>query len=109
MKKYFKGATSALLSIMLAALTGCQSLPGSPGLGSFINPSPTSNNITSSVQAAFDNEPVLRGIPIKIEARNETVRLSGYVKTIRQSDMAAFIASKVNGVKVVDNNLIVRK
>ncbi len=103
--------TKSILAIMLAiTLTGCQTTArGTPGMGGFINNLPTTNNLASSVQAAFDNEPVLTGMPIKIEAQGDMVRLSGYVKTIRQSDMAAFVASKVNGVKMVDNNIIVKK
>jgi osmotically-inducible protein OsmY len=111
MQIYFKSIIAALLSLILIGLTGCQNLPGSNPMagGNIFNPSANSNNLAASVQAAFDNDPVLTGVPIKIEAQNDTVHLSGYVKTIRQSDTAAMLASRVNGVKVVDNSLIVRK
>ena len=47
--------------------------------------------------------------PIQVEAHQGQVILSGYVKTIRQSDVAGDIATKTAGVRAVENNLIVRK
>ncbi len=88
-------------------LAGCQTMSG-PGFigGSQQN---TDMSITAAIQAGFDSNPQLAGVPVKIETTNGNVQLSGYVKTIRQSDMAADLASKANGVKFVENNLIVRK
>lgn len=46
---------------------------------------------------------------IHIETNKDTVYLSGYVKTIRQSDEAYIAALRTPGVKAVENNIIVRK
>ena len=66
-------------------------------------------SITDSVRGTLANNNQLVGIPIEVQSTNGIVELSGYVKTIRQSDTALELATKVPGVKGVQNNLIVRK
>ena len=104
MKKYF---IMPFLAALLTLLAGCQTLSG-PGniMGS---KHPSDSAITASVIAAIDNSNQFVGVPVTVETKNANVLLSGYVKTIRQSDVAADLASKVDGVKFVENNLIVRK
>lgn len=66
--------------------------------------------ITESIQRSIvANEQFVSAKPISIETHQGHVRLSGYVKTIRQSDVAADIATKTAGVRKVENELIVRK
>lgn len=96
---------SALL-LPLLALSACQQWSGMPSLGA--RPQ-NDNNITTSVQAALDNSGLFVNVPITIETKHHEVMLSGYVKTIRQSDVAADLASKTPGVTKVSNHLIVRK
>jgi osmotically-inducible protein OsmY len=66
-------------------------------------------SLNNAVSSALMSNALLAGLPIRVETDHANVRLSGYVKTIRQSDVAGDISSKVNGVKFVENNLIVRK
>lgn len=88
------------------SLSGCQTL-SSIDLGSLHH---SDSNITESVKMAIaNNNQFIDAPPIHIETQNGHVLLSGYVKTIKQSDVAADVASKVPGVKMVENNLIVRK
>lgn len=104
MKKYY---LIGLMSAMLSLLTGCQSVSGDNSfLGSFVS---SDESINTAVNTAFVNNDQLAALPIHTETVNGTVLLTGYVKTIRQSDVAGDIASKVAGVKAVENNLIVRK
>lgn len=65
--------------------------------------------ITTTISQRFAQNPLLAESRINIQTEHHVVSLSGYVKTIRQSDVAADIASKVDGVKSVQNNIIVRK
>jgi len=95
-----------LLASSLFALLGCQKVPYLQGFGRLNN---SDGNITASVHAKLNESGQFSGVPITIETQNARVRLSGYVKTIRQSDVAADLAAKVPGVAGVDNNLIVRK
>lgn len=86
-------------------MAGCQMLTS----GNLFAPRFSDDAITSSVNQAMMNNINLAGIPIHVETHQGNVMLSGYVKTIRQSDTAGDVASKVPGVKSVQNNLIVRK
>lgn len=102
----------ALLGLVLILPMGCQTVSG--GTGVVVTPgsrflSSSADRTSASVHSALSKDPQLAGVPIQVDVQNGNVRLSGYVKTIRQSDMAAFLASKAHGVKTVENNLIVRK
>ncbi|WP_115221949.1 BON domain-containing protein [Legionella donaldsonii] len=102
MRKYYQGM---LIALGFSLLTGCQMFSG----GNLFQPRLSDESLTASVNTAFINTPELAPVRIHVEAHNGIVLLSGYVKTIRQSDTAGDVASKVNGVKGVENNLIVRK
>jgi hyperosmotically inducible protein len=98
MKKYYR---NGLIGLCFAFLVGCQSINSNVGLSGY--------NLTDAVNSAFMNHPELAPLAIHIETQKGTVFLSGYVKTIRQSDTALEIAGKVPGVRTVQNGLIVRK
>ncbi|MBA2709570.1 MAG: BON domain-containing protein [Tatlockia sp.] len=95
----------ALTGLVFTFLVGCQSSPST----NFFSSGNSPQNLRAAVSTAFMNNPDLASVPIQIDVQNGTVLLSGYVKTIRQSDNAAEIASKISGVKYVQNGLIVRK
>lgn len=103
MKKYYP-----LLAIgaVLCLSTGCQSVPGN---SLFVSQATSDNAITASINNTFANNAQLAGIPVHVETNHGSVLLTGYVKTIRQSDVAGDLATKTPGVKAVENNLIVRK
>lgn len=102
MKKYCR---SALIGAGLVLMTGCQMFTGE----SLFNPRLSDDAITSSVNQAMMNSQELSTVRVHVETNKGNVVLSGYVKTIRQSDTAGDIAGKVAGVKSVQNDLIVRK
>ena len=95
-----------LIPLLAVLLGACQGMTGAGMPGNIFQ---TDSSVTTSVQTALAGNPQVAGVPIKVDAANGRVQLSGYVKTIRQSDVAADVAGKVKGVKAVDNNLIVRK
>ncbi len=66
---------------------------------------PTSNTIKQYIEDAIDRNPYLREDAISVFADNETVTLSGEVDNYFEKYEAADIASKVLGVKSVNNNL----
>lgn len=103
---------TALIAAFLMFLAGCQSGLRSNNL--FANPFNSSSypapmTLTQSVQDALagSDDPVLA--QVHVEANQNTVILSGYVKKIRQSDMAEQLARQVPGVQNVENHLIVRQ
>lgn len=86
-------------------LTGCQYMPAN-GLFEF---GPKDTQITQAVHQALNNNANLAPFVFHVETAERVVYLSGYVKTIRQSDTAEMIAKEVAGVRSVENNIIVRK
>ena len=101
-----KFSLRTMVSILILGLfIGCQYVPGS-NLLSF---GPSDMNISEAVHVALENDPELAPFTFHIETSERVVYLSGYVKTIRQSDDAERLASQVRGVKKVENNIIVRK
>jgi hypothetical protein len=109
MKKYLN--FGILAGFLL--LAGCQTRnSGNGGLftGDLFNSSPTYGmSLAQSVQNALvrSEDPVIANV--HIETNQNKVILSGYVKKIRQSDVAEQIARQVPGVQAVENNLIVRQ
>jgi hyperosmotically inducible periplasmic protein len=105
MKNCFK---IAVITTLMMLLFGCQNnnMLSSGNIPFMMN---SDAAITDSVRATFANHTQLAGIPIDVQSTNGIVELSGYVKTIRQSDTALELATKVPGVKGVQNNLIVKK
>jgi osmotically-inducible protein OsmY len=99
------GYRSLLLALGFILLIGCQSTQ----VENIFRLQPNDSDITTSVNSAFMTNKILAPTHITVDTMNGTVYLSGYVKTIRQSDTAEDIAKKVGGVKMVQNNIIVRK
>lgn len=96
-----------ILAILFASLTACHTPTSGEMPWSFGGHSDAA--IGASVSTTLASNELLAGLPIRVEVKQGTVQLSGYVKTIRQSDVAGDLVSHVDGVKLVENNLIVRK
>ena len=94
-----------MIGACLGLLVGCHTT-NYPGLFAY---GPSDQAVTASVGSAFMHNRALATAPIHIETHQGTVFLKGYVKTIRQSDMAVDVATRVPGVRAVRNELIVRK
>ena len=91
----------------LSLLTACQTNSVN---NSLFSPFPSANvSLAQSVQETLmqNDDPVITRV--HVESNQNTVILSGYVKKIRQSDVAEQIARQVPGVQAVQNNLIVRQ
>ena len=98
---------SVLVATIFALLVGCQT----PTNETFFTSNLTNNDktITTAVLEAMLINEDLSNLNVHVETVNGIVSLSGYVKTIRQSDTSEDIARKIPGVKSVQNNIIVRK
>jgi hyperosmotically inducible protein len=101
MKKYNR----IIVSLGFLLMVGCGMVNKIPPFGF----RQSDEAITASVNQAFINSKILGVTPVHVETHQGNVLLTGYVKTIRQSDTAADVAASVPGVKSVQNNLIVRK
>ena len=108
MRSVYKGV---ILSLGTVFLLGCQQMQEQSNPIATIFQAPRSNDavISEAVNEALINNIELSRYRFRVDTVNAVVTVSGYVKTIRQSDKAGEIASKVPGVKSVHNNVIVRK
>lgn len=103
-----------LLKIILGScvifLASCQTTTTSNPVTNMFSfaPPPTELNLAQSVQDALvrSGDPVVGQVHVQTD--QNVVVLSGYVKKIRQSDVAEQITRKVPGVSNVVNRIIVR-
>jgi osmotically-inducible protein OsmY len=100
-----KRVLNALVAGFFLLLAGCQSTT----VGTMFSPYPAGMSLAQSVQDALarNEDPVIA--QVHVETNQNTVILSGYVKKIRQSDVAEQIAHQVPGVQTVENNIILRR
>lgn len=111
MQKYL---IKAMIAGVLVILAGCQTNSGqgvfssNPGNPSF-SPFSPSMSLAQSVQEALmrSDDPVIA--QVHVQTNQNMVILSGYVKKIRQSDVAEQIAGRIAGPQNVQNNIIVRQ
>ena len=100
-------AVFALLSLSLATLIiapGCTSSATSASTGEYIDDSV----VTTKVKTAYLNDKGTPGGAISVETYKGTVNLSGFVDTAEQKAKAESLAAKVEGVKSVSNNIVVK-
>ncbi|MCB2018548.1 MAG: BON domain-containing protein [Hydrogenophaga sp.] len=97
-------ALSAALAIGAVAMTGCAVSRDQQSVGSYIDDA----TITTQVKARFAESPVVSAMSIKVETLKGMVQLAGFAKNAAEREMAQTIASKVNGVQGVVNDIIVK-
>jgi osmotically-inducible protein OsmY len=97
------------IGIFLAFLAACQSTQGTSSLFNPFGSSSTSGtSLTQRVQEALVSHEDLALAKIHVQTQYDVVILTGYVKKIRQSDVAEQVARQVPGVRSVENHIIVR-
>ena len=95
------------ISTAVAALfvsAGCAVTRGQETVGAYID----DTTITTQVKARFIDNKLVDAASIQVETLNGTVLLSGFAKNATEKGTAADIARRVNGVKVVRNEIAVR-
>jgi len=95
---------AAVAAIALLSATGCAVTRGQETVGAYVDDAA----ITTSVKARFVDNPDVDASSIKVETLNGTVMLSGFAKNINERSTAEAITRKVNGVKMVRNEIVVR-
>jgi osmotically-inducible protein OsmY len=96
---------AALLSTMLLTTAlGCASTPHHEGSGEYVDDSV----ITTKVKTAILNEPGLKVTDIGVETFKGKVQLTGFVNSNADMQGAVRVASAVNGVKSVSNDMQVK-
>jgi osmotically-inducible protein OsmY len=93
-----------VLLTMIAIIGACASTSKKESTGEYIDDSV----ITTKVKSQLAADDFLKSFQISVETYKRTVQLSGFVASNAAVDKAGEIASNVNGVKMVKNDLIVR-
>jgi osmotically-inducible protein OsmY len=90
--------------MMIAAFMACASTPQQTSTGEHID----DTVITTKVKTELANDNFLKSFQISVETRKGIVELSGFVDSQYAVDKAGQIARGVEGVKSVNNALIVK-
>jgi hyperosmotically inducible periplasmic protein len=93
-----------LIALALLTTTGCAVTRGQETVGAYIDDAA----ITTTVKSRFVENKQVDASSISVETLNGTVMLSGFAKNTTEKTTAGSIASNVNGVKSVTNNITVR-
>ncbi len=95
---------SLVALMMIAAFMACASTPQQTSTGEYID----DTVITTKVKTELANDNLLKSFQISVETRKGIVDLSGFVDSQYAVDKAGEIARGVEGVKSVNNALIVK-
>ena len=104
MKKSYIVIRFLVVFIMIAAFVACASTPKQEGTGEYFDDSV----ITAKIKTQLATDDFLKSFQISVESRKGIVQLSGFVDSQAAVDKAGKIASDVEGVKSVKNDLIVK-
>ncbi|MDB6064865.1 MAG: transport-associated protein [Pedosphaera sp.] len=89
-------------AVAVTGLTGCHTQGRSTG--TYID----DRMVSSRVKGALNDAPVYKYPNVDVSSFNGTVQLNGFVATPEQKAQAAQIASQVDGVKQLVNNITVQ-
>jgi osmotically-inducible protein OsmY len=104
MKKRYTVIRFVVALLMIAAFVACASTPKQESTGEVVDDSV----ITTKIKALIASDDILKAFQISVETRKGVVELSGFVNTQKDKDKAGQIARGVEGVKSVQNALIVK-
>jgi osmotically-inducible protein OsmY len=93
-----------ILTALMALSLGCASTAKHEGTGEYIDDSV----ITTKVKAMIFDESTLKSGEINVETFKGVVQLSGFVSSQANIDKAVEVARKVNGVKMVNQDMRVK-
>jgi osmotically-inducible protein OsmY len=94
----------ALTLAFQTGLIGCSATPVQESTGEFLD----SSLITAKVKTKLIDDRITGGFQISVYTFKGVVHLSGIVNSDYEKDYASKIARDVNGVKHVENKLVVR-
>ena len=94
-------AVAAMVTITTA---GCAVTRGQESVGAYVD----DTAITTAVKARFVENQQVDAVAISVETMKGTVMLSGFAKNQSERSNAEIVARKVNGVKSVRNEIVVR-
>lgn len=96
--------SAAVTAAALLTMPGCAVTRGQQTMGAYVDDA----WITSTVKTRFVESKDVDAAAISVETLNGTVMLSGFAKNATEKAAADGIARKVNGVKAVKNEIVVK-
>ena len=93
------------LAVTLLTSAGCAVTRGQQTAGAYVDDSV----ITAGVKTRMLEDERVAGTSITVETLNGTVMLSGFAKSEAEKAAAESIAKRVDGVKVVKNEIAIRR
>jgi len=97
-------AAVAAVALVTVAASGCAVSRGQETTGAYIDDA----SITTAVKSRFVEDTKVDAASITVETLNGTVMLSGFAKNATEKSTAESLAWKVQGVKAVKNQIVVR-
>ncbi len=95
---------AAMTAIVLLTTSGCAVHRGQETVGAYID----DTGITTLIKSRFAEDKQVDATSIRVETLNGTVMLSGFAKSSTERNTAENIARRVNGVKLVKNEIAIR-
>lgn len=95
---------ASLLLVMLT-VSGCAVTRGQQSVGAYVDDAA----ITAAVKARHAQSAEVAATSITVETLNGTVMLSGFATSASERAMAESLAREVNGVKAIENQIVVRR
>ncbi len=95
--------TRCLLLASLLSLAACASTPNTESTGEFFD----SSLITAKIKSRLVDDPATSVFRIKVNTFKGVVQLSGFVNNSNEKRRAEVIAYSVDGVRKVENSLLV--
>jgi len=92
------------LPVLVLSLAACSMFEGRETAGQYVD----DTTITAKVKEAFVADPKVKAMQVNVETMQGVVQLSGFVDSSRTEQRAVDLAQKVNGVKSVNDAIIVR-
>ncbi len=89
---------------LITSFLGCAATQKHESTGQYIDDSV----ITTKVKAAILDEPSLKVFQISVKTYQGVVQLSGFVDSAQSAKKAGEVAGRVEGVKEVKNDLVVK-
>jgi len=95
---------AAMTAVALLTASGCAVNRGQETVGAYIDDA----TITTQIKSRFVENKDVDATSIRVETLNGTVMLSGFAKSSTERNTAEGIARRVNGVKLVKNEITIR-
>jgi len=89
---------------MLTAFMGCAATQKHESTGQYVD----DTVITTKVKTAIFNEDTLKMLQINVKSYQGVVQLSGFVDSAKSVSKAGEVARRIEGVKEVKNDLVVK-